>query len=291
MVVVDRLIKVAHFIPVKSTFSASEVAQVFIKGVVILHGVPKNIVLDRDAKFTSKFWKELFASLGMELAFSTTYQPQTNGQIKRVNGILEEMLRMFVMHQQQKWEEYLPLVEFTYNNGYQESFRISAFEALYRRSCNTPISWNDPVNRMLIGPDMLAGMEQEMQVIKKNLKAAQDRQKSYADQNKLFKELQVGEQVSLHIEPKNSSLWIGSCAKTTPQFCGPFSIVEKTGPVAYRFALPSIMKIHDVFHVSFLRKYVKDVDHVVDWHIFQVEPNGEFKSEPHCILQKKVFML
>ena len=72
------------------------------------------------------------------------------------------MLRMYVMHQQRKWEEYLSLVEITYNNGYQESLRMSPFKALYGQSCNTPIIWSDPVNMVLIGPDMLTDMEQEM---------------------------------------------------------------------------------------------------------------------------------
>jgi len=75
---------------------------------------------------------------------------------------VEDILRMYVMHQQRKWEEYLPLVEFMYNNGYQESLKMSPFEALYGQSCNTPISWSDPVNRVLIGPNMLVEMEQEM---------------------------------------------------------------------------------------------------------------------------------
>ena len=95
--------------------------------VDILHGVLKKIVSDRDAKFTSKFWKELFAGLGTELAFSTTYHPQTNVQTKRVNMILEDMFRMYVMHQQRKWEEHLPFVDFSYNHGYQESLRMSLF--------------------------------------------------------------------------------------------------------------------------------------------------------------------
>ena len=100
MVIVDRLKKVANFMLVKSTFLASDVAQVFIRDVVRLHGVPKKIFLDRDAKFTSKFWKELFASLGTELAFSMAYHTQIDGQTKRVNRILEDMLRMYLMHQQ-----------------------------------------------------------------------------------------------------------------------------------------------------------------------------------------------
>lgn len=100
MVVVDRLTKVAHFIPIKSTLSASDVEHVFIRDMVRLHGVPKNIVSDRDEKFTSKFWKDLFPVLGTKLAFNTTYHLQTDGQTKRVNKILEDMLRMYMMHQQ-----------------------------------------------------------------------------------------------------------------------------------------------------------------------------------------------
>ena len=100
--------------------------------------------------------------MGTEFSFSTTYHPQTIGQTERVNGILEDMLRMYVMHQQWKWEEYLPLVEFAYNNDYPNSLRMSPFDALYGQSCNTPISWSDPISKVLIGRDMLADMEQEM---------------------------------------------------------------------------------------------------------------------------------
>jgi len=107
----------------------------------------------------------------------------------------------------------------------------------------------------------------------------------------LFKEFQVGEQVYLRIKPKNISLQIGSFAKLAPQFCGPFNIIERIGPVAYQLTLPLTVKFHDVFHVSLLKKYVNDVDHVIEWSILQVEPNGEFQSETQCILHKKVLML
>jgi len=99
IVVVSRSGKVAHFIPIKTTYSANKVAQVFIKEIVRLHSVLKNIVSDKDDKFTSKFWKDMFASLGIKLAFSTTYHPQTYGHIERVNRIMEDMLRMYIMLQ------------------------------------------------------------------------------------------------------------------------------------------------------------------------------------------------
>jgi hypothetical protein len=99
MVVVDKLSKETHFIPIKSTFKAIDVANVFTKEIFRLHGLPKTIILDRDAKFTSSFWKILFAGLGTQLAFSIAYHPQIDGQTERVNIILEDMLRMHVMHQ------------------------------------------------------------------------------------------------------------------------------------------------------------------------------------------------
>ena len=121
MVVVDKLTKAAHFIPVKSTYETGDIAKIFMKEIFKLHGLPKAIVSDRDFKFTSNIWKGLFADLGTNLKFSTTYHPQMDGQIERVNQVLEDMLRMYVMEKPTKWEYYLNLVEFAYNNGQQAS--------------------------------------------------------------------------------------------------------------------------------------------------------------------------
>jgi hypothetical protein len=110
MVVVEKLSKSTHFVPVKSTCKAIDIANIFTKKIFRLHGMPREIISDRDTKFTSSFWKSLMAGFETKLLFSTTYHPQTNGQKERVNQILEEMLRMHVMHQPKKWEAYLPLV-------------------------------------------------------------------------------------------------------------------------------------------------------------------------------------
>jgi hypothetical protein len=155
MVVVDKLRKFAHFIPIKSTSKAIDVTQVFMKEIFRVHGILKEIVSDKDMKFTSNFWKSLMVSLETKLLFITAYHPQTDEQTERVNQILEYMLRMHVMHQPKKCEDYLPLVEFAYNNGYQESLKMSPFEVLYGRSCNTPVSWSNPINKISFGPDML----------------------------------------------------------------------------------------------------------------------------------------
>ena len=138
---------------------------------------------------------------------------------------------------------------------------------------------------------MLADMEHEMQDIKKNIKVAQDRKKSYINWNWLFKELQIREQVYLRIKPKKSSLQIGSWVRLAPWFCGPFNIIERIGVVTYRLALCPTLRFHDVFHVSLLKKYVKYVVHVIDCFVLQVGPNGEFQPEAQCILHKKVLIL
>jgi transposase InsO family protein len=134
--------------------------------------MPREIISDRDTKFTSNFRKSLIAGLETKLLFSTTYHPQIDGHIERVNQILEDMLRMHVMHQPRKWEDYLALVEFTYNNGYQASLKMSPFEVLYGRPCNTPVRWSNPVNKIYFGPVMLKEMEQQVTQIKQNLKVA-----------------------------------------------------------------------------------------------------------------------
>ena len=114
MVVVDKLKKEVHFISVKSTHNTNDIAKIFMKAIFKLHGFPKAIVTDKDVKFTSNFWKGLFAYLGTKLNFSTAYCPQTDGKTERVNQVLEDMLCMYVMDKPTKWEDYLHLVEFAY---------------------------------------------------------------------------------------------------------------------------------------------------------------------------------
>jgi transposase InsO family protein len=133
MVVVDKLTKVAHFIPLKTTHKAMDVADIFMKEVARLHKIPKTIMSNRDPKFTLNFWKGLFKGFGTNLNFSTTYHPESNGQIERVNRVIEDTLRMYVMDKPSKSEDYLHLVEFAYNNGYQTSLKMSPFEPLYGR--------------------------------------------------------------------------------------------------------------------------------------------------------------
>ena len=157
MVVVDKLSKAAHFIPIKTTYKAANIADIFLKQIFRLHGVPKVIISDRDPKFTGNFWKSLFKGLNTTLNFSTSFHPQTDGETERVNQVLEDFLRMYVKDQPGKWEHYLHLAEFAYNNNYQSSTKFSPFEILYGRKYNAPISQNNPVDRLVLGPELLKG--------------------------------------------------------------------------------------------------------------------------------------
>eukprot|EP00253_Pinus_taeda_P028795 PITA_28795 len=291
MVVVDKLSKSAHFILVQSTYRAAQIANIFMQNIFRLHGLPKTIISDCDVKFTSAFWKTLFEGLGTQLKFITAYHPQTDGQTERVNQVVEDMLRSYVMQQPNRWEEYLQLVEFAYNNGYHASLQMSPFEVLYGRKCHTPSSWGGLEDKLMLGPEMLKEMEQMVKKVRANLKVAQDRQKSYADRKRNFKEFQVGEHVYVIIQEKKSTLQWSGCAKLAPHFCGHFQILARIGPVAYQLALPSHVRVHNVFHVSVLKKYIYDPKHIISWQDIQVEPEGEFLVEPVSILDWRRIVL
>jgi hypothetical protein len=287
MVVVDKLTKDAHFIPLKTTHKATEVVDIFMKEVARLQGIPKTIVSDRDPKFTSNFWKGLFKGFRTNMNFSTTYHPEFDGQTERVNRVIEDILRMYVMDKPLKWKDYLHLVEFAYNNGYQASLKMSPFEAIYDRKSNTPVSWDNPADRTVVGPELLREMEDQMTKIKQNLKASQDKQKSYADKNRTHREFKVGDHVFLKVKANRSSLKLGSCAKLAARFCEPFKILERIGLVSYMITFPASLSVHNVFHVLLLKKYIPDANHVIDWNVIQVEQEGSFQVHTVRILDRK----
>jgi hypothetical protein len=142
LVIVDKLTKSAHFILVRYTYNISDVAHVFVSEVIHLHGIPMKIISDRDSRFTSRFWTSLQSTLGTQLNLSTAYHPETDGKTKRVNQVMEDMLRMYFMDNQTQWDKYLPSVEFAYNNSFHSSIGMSLYEALYGRPCRMPMSWD-----------------------------------------------------------------------------------------------------------------------------------------------------
>ncbi|WVZ97637.1 hypothetical protein U9M48_043154, partial [Paspalum notatum var. saurae] len=205
-VVIDRLTKSAHFIPVKTTYRAKQYAELYISRIVSLHGVHRTITSDRGSLFVSRFWEQLQAALGTNLVRSSAYHPQTSGQVERVNQILEDMLRAYALTYSTKWEDCLPLAEFAYNNGETVTF----------------------------GPDLVTQAEKQVKFIHENLKRAQSRQKSYSDRRRRPLVFEKGDHVYLRVSPMKGVHRFGVKGKLAPRYVGPFQIIERCGPKCLR---------------------------------------------------------
>src|SRR3954466_7480265 len=176
--VVDRLSKVAHFLPVRESITANQLADLYVSRILSLHGVPLEINSDRGSLFTSIFLGSFQNAMRTHLSFSTAFHPQSSGQVERVNQILEDMLRACVISFGKNWEKSLPFAEFAYNNSYQSSLNMAPFEFLYGRRCRTPLNWSETGERQLFGPDMIKEAEEQVRIVRDQLKSAQPRQKS-----------------------------------------------------------------------------------------------------------------
>jgi hypothetical protein len=205
-VIVDRLTKSAHFLPVKTTYSAAQYAKLYVERIVSLHGVPLSIISDRGPQFTAHFWRSFQAALGTRLDLSIAFHPQTDGQSERTIQILEDMLRACVLDLRGSWDQYLPLMEFAYNNSYQSSIQMAPFEALYGRRCKSPIGWFEAGESKLEGPNMIQDAIEKVKVIQDRLVTAQSRQKSYADKRRRPLEFSAGEHVFLRVSPMKGVL-------------------------------------------------------------------------------------
>jgi hypothetical protein len=291
-VIVDRLTKSAHFIPIRMNYSLDQLAQLYIEEIVRLHGIPVSIVSDRDPRFTSRFWKSLHKALGTNLNFSTAFHPQTDGQSERTIQILEDMLRACVLDLKGSWANHLCLVEFAYNNSFQSSIGMAPYEALYGRKCRSPICWDEVGVRKILGPEIIQRTCEKVDLIRERLRTAQSRQKSYADKRRKDLEFEVGDMVFLRVAPMKGVMRFGKKGKLSPRFVGPFEILEKIGPVAYRLALPPALSgIHNVFHVSMLRKYIPEPSHVLSYDQLQIKDDLSYEEVPIEILDRKEHML
>uniref|UniRef100_A0A2N9HRA9 RNA-directed DNA polymerase n=1 Tax=Fagus sylvatica TaxID=28930 RepID=A0A2N9HRA9_FAGSY len=291
-VIVDRLTKSAHFIPIRMNYSLDQLAQLYIEEIVRLHGIPVSIVSDRDPRFTSRFWKSLHKALGTNLNFSTAFHPQTDGQSERTIQILEDMLRACVLDLKGSWANHLCLVEFAYNNSFQSSIGMAPYEALYGRKCRSPICWDEVGVRKILGPEIIQRTCEKVDLIRERLRTAQSRQKSYADKRRKDLEFEVGDMVFLRVAPMKGVMRFGKKGKLSPRFVGPFEILERIGPVAYRLALPPALSgIHNVFHVSMLRKYIPEPSHVLSYDQLQIKDDLSYEEVPIEILDRKEHML
>ncbi|KAL0463175.1 UNVERIFIED_CONTAM: Transposon Tf2-12 polyprotein [Sesamum latifolium] len=254
--------------------------------IVRLHRIPTSIVSDRDPRFTSHFWGSLHRALGTKLHFSTAFHPQTDGQSERTIQTLEDMMRACVIEFRGNWDDHLPLIEFAYNNSFHSSIGMAPYKALYGRKCQSPICWDIEGLRQLEGPELVQKIVDKIQTVKQGLKAAQDRQKSYVKHRREM-EYKVGEKVFLRVSPWREILRFGKKGKLSPGYIGPYEILERVGPLAYRLALPAeLSQIHDVFHVSMLQRYRSDPSHILRESEIEISKGLTYVEEPTEILDR-----
>ncbi|GKC76374.1 putative reverse transcriptase domain-containing protein [Tanacetum coccineum] len=226
--------------------------------------------------------------IGTRLDMSTVYHPQTDGQSGRIIQTLEDILRACVMDFRRSWDVHLPLVEFSYNNSHHSSVRCAPFEALYGRKCRSPIMWAEVRKGQWIGPELVQETTKKISQIKDRLKAARDHQKSYADRMRKPLKISVGDYVLLKVSPWKGVECFGKKRKLAPRFVGPFEIIEKIGPMAYRLDLPDELDgVHDTFHVSNLKKCLADPTLQVPLDEIQVDAKLNFVEEHVEILERE----
>jgi hypothetical protein len=287
-VIVDPFTKVAHFLPVKTLYPTKTYAELYIARIMSLHGVRKTIVSDRGPQFVSRFWEDFHKSLDTKLIHSSAYHPQTSGQTERVNQILEDMLRACVLAYSGKWDECLPLAKFSYNNSYQESIKMAPIEALYGQWCRNPLNWSRSGERFFFGPDLVKEAEEKVKLIQHRLKIAQHRHKHYADKRRLPLCFRVRDFVYLKVSPMKGVTRFGIKGKLAPRYVGPFEILAQCGFVAYKVKLPEhLTAIHNVFHVSQLKKCLQVPDKVIKVSDVNLEPDLTYSEHPVKIVNRQ----
>ena len=254
LVVVNRLSKYGHFIALKHPYSARTIAEVFVKEIVRLHGIPSSIVSDTDSTFLSLFWKELFKLQGTTLKMSTAYHPETDGQTEVLNRTLETYLRCFSSKQPKLWARFLPWAEYWYNTSFHGATQCTPFEVVYGRP---PPS----LARFVPGETMVEAVEQDLRdrdealdQLKFHLRRAQVRMSHFANCHRRPSPIKIGDMVYLKIRlHKQLSMPTRLHPKLAAKYYGPFPVIAAVWSVAFKLQLPDAARIHPVFHVSQLK--------------------------------------
>ncbi|GJR26810.1 putative reverse transcriptase domain-containing protein [Tanacetum coccineum] len=229
-----KLTKSDHFLAIREHYSIEKLANIYIDEIVVRHGVPVSIISDRDGRFTSRCWQTVQKDLRTRLDMRTAYHLQTDGQSERTIQTLEDI--------------------------YHSSIRCAPFEALYGRKCRSHVLWVEIGESSLIGPELVQETTDKVVLIKKKLKAARDRQKSYDDNRRKPLEFEIGDR-----------------------------ILERISPIAYRLRLPEELSgVHDTFHVSNLKKYLADASLHVPLDEIKVDKTLRFVEEPVEIMDRDV---
>ncbi|GKC35264.1 hypothetical protein Tco_1047648 [Tanacetum coccineum] len=265
-VIVDRLTKSAHFLPMKKKDSMEKLTRLYLKEIVSLH-----------------------EALGMNLDMSTAYHPQTDGQSERTIQTLEDMLCACVIDFGSSWDRHLLLVGFSYNNSYHASIKVAPYEALYGQKCRSPVCWSEVGDSQLTGPELIRDTTENIVQIKNHFLTSRSRQKSYADRRTKPLEFEVDDMVLLKVSPWKGAVHFGKHRKLSPRYIGPFKILDRVGPIAYTLELPKELKgIHSTFHVLNLKKCLAESDIVVSMDEIQLDNKLHMIEEPMEVVDREV---
>lgn len=236
-------------------YTPMDVAQAYIDNVFKLHGMPKDIDSDRDPTFLSEVWQEVFKVQGVELKHSTAYHPQTDGQTEATNKTLETYLRCMTAETPRSWSKWLSLAEGWYNTTFHTAIQSTPFEIVYGQPPPLHLPYL-PGESLSVSVDRsLQKRKEVINMLKFHILRAQNGMKQAADAHRSERAFAVGDFVYLKLQPypqlslKNKQI----PHKLSPRFYGPFRVVNKVGPAAYKLELPAEAVIHDTFHVSQLK--------------------------------------
>ena len=284
LVIIDRLLKMVHYKPVKVTIDAPVIGEVIINVVVQHHGLPNSIISDRGAIFTSKFWSSLCYFLGIKWRLSIVFHPQTDGQTERQNSTMEAYLRAFVNFEQNDWARLLPMAEFAYNNAKNASTGHTPFEL----NCgyHPRVSYEedvDPRSQSRSADELSSELRELMIVCQENLHHAQELQKRAHDKGVKPRSYAPGEKVwlnSKYIKTKRNR-------KLEAKFFRPFQVLHPVGKQAYKLELPRNWRIHDVFHVSLVEQDTTRKGRKFSVPVF--EPGNDKEYEVELIQDSAVY--
>ena len=287
MVVVDRHTKMAHFSPCHHSIDAEKTAVLYIDRIFRHHGIPGELITDRDVRFVSDFWQSFWAQLGADYKMSTGFHPQTDGQTERTNQALNQYLRIYTSYLQDNWVSLLPMAEFSINNSVQVSTGLTPFfaNAAYNPSGieGGRTAPTDDAN------ELASFMDDLSKFLTENLTLATEDMKRFADRNRNpAPKYTKGDKVL--ISTKNIKT-MRPKAKWSDKWIGPYTIIKEayTNSDAYVLELPSTVKMHNVFHTSLLIPYRDNSNPKrVQPPPPPVKIDGEVEDEVEAILDCKI---
>jgi hypothetical protein len=257
-VIVDRLTKMTHLVPCTTNITAEGAAELFMSNVYRLHGMPKQMVCDRDPRWTSQFWRQVSASLQMDVSLSSSFHPQTDGQTERVNRVLEDVLRHFVSPTKNDWDKLLPAAEFALNSAQHESTQATPFELNYGFKPSSPldVALGNSKLSCPAAANLRVRLHDAIKHARDCIHAAQQRYKKWADKRRIDVTYKPDQKVLVNV--KNMNIPSAGNKKLFPRYVGPFRVVKVINDVAVKLELPEHMKCHDVFHISLIKPWHPD---------------------------------